>query len=214
MRAPSHPRWLRSTAALLALGLAVLTGCWPGRTMGPAEFEYVHPSVRWAYETGGQIGNKFVFIAPIRNVIYSLESGPECVVVEEGCLGCMEIGWWRPRYALDLQTGRLTIGQPDGRDDGRVDPKYRTPDSLRIDLETQLVTPAQTRDLYVGRPGAPPDQLTLLLRGKPEQSLIGVDELVQATDEMIVISLGNRYVVCIDLTQLPAHNRTIRTPEE
>jgi hypothetical protein len=188
--------------ALLAL---LLNGCWAGHTVPLSSFEKTHESLRWAYEPGGQIGNEFILMLwPIHNRVHDLFPGRGCVIVREGPAGCMEGGPWRPEWALDLQTGRLTSGRPIDRKRIYASGTWREGQgtTIRVDHDIGLWISPECDELRVGRAGEPAERMTSVLKDKSRSALDTSVHYVR-TDDVLVVGMFSGYVLCIDLTKIP-----------
>jgi hypothetical protein len=167
---------------------------------------YAHPAVRWVYKTGGQIGMDFVVVWPIDNYVHDVFPGNGCVVVKEGPFGCMQTGPWRPEYALDLETGALTFGEPTARDFSYLGTSWSQTDKVwhgRIDERAAILLVDDCRELRIGRPDAERESYVAILRIPEGESLGRSLNFVRPEKGLLVIGMWGGYVICIDLTKVP-----------
>jgi hypothetical protein len=177
--------------------------------MGKEEFETLHPSVRWVYSPGGQIGSLVLLLLPVSvdNYISRVELGEDCVLVtERGRTSEIAIAWLAPTYAISLEDGSPTFGRAneeirfyaftmdyDASGERHIG---RLPNGLAIVL-------ASGRRLLIG-PGRQDEaamvEVATLREGPYFSEWLDVGE---APGNFLVLG-STRHVICIDLSQLPA----------
>ncbi len=194
---------------LWALPLVVLlNGCWAGRLLSERDLAYRHAAVRWVYRTGGQIGNEFVFIAPIKNYVYDLQIGKNCILVTEGPFGCMEGGPWRPTFALDLETGKFVPAKPLRKKYTFKGGSWKEKEGAlcQINRDVAIREPLSGDEIMIGKPGAPLSSYVPLLRLAKNKrfgsALVGLHAVFPDKDTLVLGEFQG-YVICVDLGRIP-----------
>ncbi len=198
---------------MLILGLLLvfptLVGCWSGHRMADRELAYRHPSVRWVYRTGGQLGLKFVYPAFVENHVHDLQKGSGCVVVTEGGPGCMTSAPWRPITALNIETGvpmsgqRTTDDEPSFLLGDRSEWLDATRQSVsNLGRNVKLILSESSAELCMTRSSdASEDQIRLATLAASRS--FGVPVYALWYDEKtVVVGLFQGYVICIDLSEV------------
>jgi hypothetical protein len=177
--------------------------------MSTSEFTHRHPAVRWVYRTGGQIGNEFWAIMPIRNSLHDLQAGDGCVVVQEGPAGCLQGGPWRPVYSIDLKTGAIGLGRLTSGHWVSVNTDYAGPEEDLPGWRGRLpgqwtvwITPT-CRDICLGKVDGSPESYTRLLSMREDGGFSPSLWAVEAQPGVMVIGSFSGYVICVDLAMLP-----------
>jgi hypothetical protein len=231
---------LKETALALLLCVS-LGGCaWPGRGINEKQFVYRHPSVRWAYRSGGQIiypAGFGLLLCPVpfpwSHTIDELQASADGVTVVEYA-SVKAISLWELRVKLDIKSGQVTSvsknrldeirgasGRPDTSTAGglrvyekRDDAEYKAicqkaRESQRHDplgLKSEWVLEHPLVDLYVTTNGKEPSTpirlLTMRLRD-PEDYPKPSRAVLLEKEGLLIFLAGDRWVVCVDLHQLP-----------
>ncbi len=195
------------TWILLAAGLSlsVTGGCWSGELVQRGPDAKLHPSVRWVYRPGGQIGSSVFLFLPARvdNFVYSVELGDDCVVVEEwGNTSEMSIAWHHPRYALSLEDGSPLFARSGRRgtskyvsldDDGSYKRQIgQLPNGLAVVCESG-------GKVWIGHDAN--DRTTMVeLAESPWAFAQSLDVLEGPGDTLVLAS--SRWVMCVDEAKL------------
>ena len=195
------------TLLLVSLLAGACAGCFPGRSACCFDFEDRHPSVRWAYRTGSQLGFSWCVPAIIRHCVTDLGLGSGCVIVKEGGPGGEVTAPWEHTVALRLKDGRPMWAskpiehkahRPDGEWDARDRMYFQMPNGL-----SACVTIPQSRDLYIGRNGWPPSRYIRLARLPKGQDFESTLRVISADQNTLILGFWGGHVVCVDTTLIP-----------
>ena len=199
--------WTMLLSGLLLTCAGGAGGCWAGRLADRDEFDAIHPAVRWVRRPGGQIG-WFLWI-PIadQHSFGTLWHGSNNTgVVQEWGSGCMLWTPLRPRYAVDVETGQLTVATPRERA-SPVHSDYE--EAIGTITRPEGVdwlfwTSAGDRPgLHVGRPEQPRRDYTLLLRSAEGPAVSWPDDVIQPRPGVLIVAC-NHYLFRLDVERLPA----------
>lgn len=201
----------------LALILLWVPGCWTGGLARQSEIAYRHESVRWVYKAGGQLTVLWgVVFVPQPNRILDVQPGDQCLLVTEGqeggqCSATPQAAL-RGTHALDLRTGRPTLGCAAGSRVERMTPIWgEDTRSWETQLDEGLVAHGSLDGQVFLRLTA--DVLILDLE---DDSPGWVISGFRMPDDSLVLGLSYGYVVCIDMTKLggmpatqPQHSKSV-----
>jgi len=132
-----------------------------------------------------------------------MQRGDGCVVVTEGTYEQTKAALLRPKYALDLATGKRIGGTAVAEEltefkAGRVGDKWYVPTAEGY----TLILSACCKHLYIMPVGETAAAQTHLL-SLPEGCNLGTDVHVLKFDDTLVLGMIEGYVVCVDLSKLP-----------
>ena len=186
--------------ALLSVCVLGCTGCWPGRLVAHREFAEVHPSVRWVYHAGGQIG-WFVWIPIAGQHDAWVEPGEHSVIVSE--IPSFDMAWhvFSPVIALDPRTGRSTIDRRSTEERQTLFFEWDQPTREYLVRGSNRVTfgvPDPYDSLFVYKDWDRSRRRVCIL--KLRKGRLGAPQGYEVQDHQ-VIALG-KYVVCIDRDRL------------
>lgn len=208
-----HVAFLSLVGLLLGLG----AGCTCGRLLEPKDLGQTHPSIKWVYRTGTQLGTFWNSPMIARQCANDVELGEGCVLVHEVGPG----GEWntivRDTVGLRLKDGKRIspiVATPRSSFEAKELTKDQlTGDSappahslwqIETDIQLYTVLPAD-RELYVGKVGQPLSQYIRLMT-LPEKGNFGSTlRYVRADDHTMILCFGSEgYVICLDPTMIPA----------
>lgn len=216
-----HNRKSRQRGALLVIWLLLaptatvpLLGCFVrGGLLADGEFVYRHPSVKWIYRAGHQIAVKGPLLGipiglPVArdHWIGRLSKGNGCATFSESPnASCGEVTWYWPGFdvALDLESG-AAVAMRDVRDD-QMYPR-QVWDEVR-----QKWANERGYQLLLSQP----DGVYLLGQADEEVRIFELHRSPQwergdtwrvynrGSDMRIVFRVSDRYIVCVDLDEIP-----------
>ncbi len=205
----------RGLMMLRFAGMVALTfvgGCaWPGVTRPGSDYADTDPSVRWVYEAGGQLAMTFLVPNVVDNQIADLAPGGESVFVTERGPGCITWSPLRPRWALSLETGRLTLGWPAGEATWRYEasrPSEEDPNVYVRKLRGGWWLQASREDanaVYLTRSPSPGPPRVGLSSEIPHSWVMGGSAIWFEQEQILVFSTGHSHLVCVDTKMLRRH---------
>ena len=201
---PQTKRRNASWLSLLVLAsAAAVSGCWRGHLLPRKELLVWHPSVRWVYRTGGQLGMLFYLPIASPSSVSDLAQGDRCVIVTERAGDEFVFAPWAARYAINLATGGCCLGrqQREGqRAQGIWIPRH---DLWAVPLPgpVMMFVLMKSKEIRLGRSSDSPDNAVTLLKFPLDSGLsIDCDLVVGEHGELVIA--GGRNVICIDRDKL------------
>jgi len=190
-------------AGLVFLAPTLVRSFHPGRVLDD-ELAYRHPSVRWVYRSGKELGSIFGCIPNVRRIyIKRIVPGDGCVLVWGGAPGCIEGTSTSHVATLDLATGRDTSGEPTGDEATSTWLDWDGSRWCGTYFGLKWILPHPTQEVYVAEDPESPDSKPMRLL-----ALTGEDHFSPALyglrfpDGTLVIANFNGYIVCVDLNAL------------
>lgn len=184
------------------VALAAVPGCWAGKTLDDKAFAHRHDSVRWVYQTGGQVAFAYwVLPMPVDNNVVAMKTAGDCLVVTEGKSFS---GWapWKKQYALLLGDGSVRKDVPPDLQMSARAPDGDLQSVRKICGNFVVYIPEPYDQLFVGTRDTPNGQLTEVARFTSSRFFSFADSYILTDDGLLLINCGRQFIVCVDTSKI------------